>query len=623
MKKIWSELIRNEKGQALPLVLMLLVVGGFTIGAVLTYVSTGLNVGQIQEERLAELYAADAGIEDGLWRIQNDEVLLDPYDYEAEFTYTLPVGINEKEVVVNVTPIWLLDSLESDKNGTMPHQQLVVAGQVIDEEDGEYQVKLTYDGSKGNLKVERVGVWLPTSFNYVADSTSGITTENPTSIFEWRGGKALAWDFQPAVNFEALPASSEPTPPGGFIPATEFPIKRILTFSFSPAGHPEGSFSWIRTNRSDIYLSWDTSCKIYKVTATATDAATGKRTTVTSHIFKETVAMGNGDKAIKGDYRAIGNTLMEDWEYDPIVPKRDILLNESSATISDIPSDAEVAWSYLYWSAWREREQHGEVWEEMEADTQVSFKVNDQQVYFDGQGEPVQGYQDISASRWWLVENRFPGYSYSCFKDVTQLVKLISPTGNGKYTVGDMFGTVDNEWSYAGWSLIIIYSSPSEKAHQLYLYDDFLYANYDTSHTFTIEGFKAAEDAEAKLTCFVGEGDECYGDHQYDSQSDAPWGDTDWIKFNDNYLFDEENPMYNVWNGKSSGLSGEFVDEVDIDTFDVSSPIINEEDTSAEVTLGTGVDAWNLVYIILSFRSDVPAGLKPNTVGSITYTYGG
>ena len=78
----------------------------------------------------------------------------------------------------------------------------------------------------------------------------------------------------------------------------------------------------------------------------------------------------------------------------------------------------------------------------------------------------------------------------------------------------------------------------------------------------------------------------------------------------------------NVWNGKFVGL-GEIkeIDGVDIDTFNVSSPIINEGDTSAKVVLGTAIDSWNLVYIILSFRSDVlDTGVGLNTVGNITYT---
>lgn len=239
---------------------------------------------------------------------------------------------------------------------------------------------------------------------------------------------------------------------------------------------------------------------------------------------------------------------------------------------------------------------------------EVSFKVNGQQVYFD-EGVPTVGEQDISASKWWLVDNNYPDYSYSCFKDVTDLIRFISPTGNATYTVGGVDGLTGDEWSYAGWSLIIIYSSPTEQVQNLYLYHNFLYADMDTSHTFTITGFEAPTDAQATLTCFVGEGDEVYDD--------------DYLQLNDYYLFDEVNPQDNVWNGKSSGLGGQFIDGVDIDTFNVSSPIVNEGDTLAEVQLTTDVDSWNLVYVVLSFRSNIPGGLAPNSVGSITYSCGG
>ncbi len=85
MKKALNKLRGNERGQALIGVLVLLVMGGLTIPPVLTYVSTALSAGQIQEGRIDELYAADAGIEDALWRIKNDEVPLDPYDYDTEY----------------------------------------------------------------------------------------------------------------------------------------------------------------------------------------------------------------------------------------------------------------------------------------------------------------------------------------------------------------------------------------------------------------------------------------------------------------------------------------------------------------------------------------------------------
>jgi hypothetical protein len=92
----------------------------------------------------------------------------------------------------------------------------------------------------------------------------------------------------------------------------------------------------------------------------------------------------------------------------------------------------------------------------------------------------------------------------------------------------------------------------------------------------------------------------------------------DWLKFNGYYQYDAVNPQYNVWNGKSSGLGGLSIDGVDIDSFNVSSPMINPGDNSATVQLGTGVDAWNLVYILLSFSSEY-GGLTPNASGIISY----
>jgi hypothetical protein len=53
----------------------------------------------------------------------------------------------------------------------------------------------------------------------------------------------------------------------------------------------------------------------------------------------------------------------------------------------------------------------------------------------------------------------------------------------------------------------------------------------------------------------------------------------------------------------------------DIDTFHVTwgDGLLQPGDTSAQIDLLTETDSWNLVYIILSFRSDVIAG------GTISY----
>ncbi|MEE8419402.1 MAG: hypothetical protein V3S02_04755, partial [Dehalococcoidales bacterium] len=215
-------------------------------------------------------------------------------------------------------------------------------------------------------------------------------------------------------------------------------------------------------------------------------------------------------------------------------------------------------------------------------------------------------FQGVEASKWAILENGYPDYAYSSFRDVTALVKLVSPEGNADYTVIGVAGDTGKQQSYAGWSMIIIFSNPDEEIHQFFLYDNFLYSGVESSYTFDITGFKVPEDAAVTLTAFVGEGDEFYP--------------LDYIQLNGYYLSGGVNPENNVWNGLSSSNGGELIDGIDIDTFDASSPIINPGDTSAELTLSTHSDRWNLIYIMLSFRSEF-SGLMPNDVGIISYRY--
>lgn len=71
MRIIGKGAIRNEKGSVLPLVLVLLVVGGLILTPLLGLMSTGLVSGQVYERKTDELYAADAGVEDAIWKVQH------------------------------------------------------------------------------------------------------------------------------------------------------------------------------------------------------------------------------------------------------------------------------------------------------------------------------------------------------------------------------------------------------------------------------------------------------------------------------------------------------------------------------------------------------------------------
>ena len=66
MKIFLHDLLKNQKWFAMPAVLSLLLVGSLIIAPLLTHVGSGAKATQIHEQRMAELYAADAGVENAL-----------------------------------------------------------------------------------------------------------------------------------------------------------------------------------------------------------------------------------------------------------------------------------------------------------------------------------------------------------------------------------------------------------------------------------------------------------------------------------------------------------------------------------------------------------------------------
>lgn len=71
MKNIFRSLVRNQSGQGvLAIVLILTILGALIVGPLLAFMGTGLKAGQMHESREQELYAADSGVEDAInWLI--------------------------------------------------------------------------------------------------------------------------------------------------------------------------------------------------------------------------------------------------------------------------------------------------------------------------------------------------------------------------------------------------------------------------------------------------------------------------------------------------------------------------------------------------------------------------
>ena len=74
--KLLKKIHEKESGQALILVVILMLSGGLIIGPLLGYMSTGLIVGQTHERLMERLYAADSGVEDALHKMVTGNALL-------------------------------------------------------------------------------------------------------------------------------------------------------------------------------------------------------------------------------------------------------------------------------------------------------------------------------------------------------------------------------------------------------------------------------------------------------------------------------------------------------------------------------------------------------------------
>jgi hypothetical protein len=344
----------------------------------------------------------------------------------------------------------------------------------------------------------------------------------------------------------------------------------------------------------------------------------------------------------------------------------------SGVPAGKIPEEAIIDSVYLYWSGWIDYHYYQKAspytWREIAALKYGS--VTEAQLIANSKVDKVKfavggSAQTITDDKWQIARMDDSQYvtnswMYSCFKDVTNLVvsgnvtvqkyieDAMKTAGSGTvtFTLGHADavrnvhrpesspdpGAYDNyyfaldgdgstgyplatpahkhsgegyqtryEWSYAGWSLIIFYRSPALIQRQLYLYDTLRYRSFlggGVDPTFTISGFLAPPVISANdtshLTYFVGEGDNHYS------------GDS--IKANTYYLSDANNPQTNVFNSYSNALPVPNTAGEDVDTFVLPQGCILPYDTQATITLITDQEIYSLVYIVLSFRSELTTG---------------
>jgi hypothetical protein len=367
---------RDEAGQALILVLILVLLGSIIIAPLLSYMGTGLKTGRTFQNKTAELYAADAGIEDGVYQIKYNKIKTkfpgySPYDYAdpSPYAYDLADEVNDIDPVhVTIQNVWVptlsVPASAGAAQQLLDDNKLIITGSAS---GSNYAIKITYNrGASDNpLQVLTVGVWLPGGFSYVA-GTCDIEDNTKTyycapAISDWDGGKALEWDFGPGILFAGSTVSPLQDAFPNFTENSEVFTSTInFTYTGPSTGAAPNAIAWISTlgidgNDTTPYIAWDADQRIYKITSTAGS------TVVETYIAKN--ELRHMQSAIDGDYFATGNSNLSDTDSDR---NREHWNDPSSSTVTsgNIPTEADVAFAYLYWTGWKN-------------DSSTTFPLND------------------------------------------------------------------------------------------------------------------------------------------------------------------------------------------------------------------------------------------------------
>jgi len=339
---------KEERGYAFILVLILLLLGGLLISALLYSVGTGLKTGQIYERKTGELYATDAGIEDAIWRIGygrvselTDPEPYDPYNYDAEWQYELTQELNDNNVSVVISNIWIPENLaiptQSEAQEIVDARKLMVNGT----KTGicEYRIRISFvpenEEERNNMNVTSIGIWLPFGYHYDVSVPSNL--EEPLAeynsvpfIQQYGGGEAVIWEFSPSIQFSKLPpAGSTETAIIEFEYTTEPRIKRDLE-----------TLSWVTTTGQveNAEFAWDVDTKVYAIKSTAGD------TQVDSVVYLVSRYSGLFDNAITspGDISLAPGTFVQgNVQYNGELDNKGIIDGEEITDEIDWPDTQE------------------------------------------------------------------------------------------------------------------------------------------------------------------------------------------------------------------------------------------------------------------------------------------
>lgn len=252
MTSLLRRLIRSERGQALPIVLALLVLGGLVIVPSLDYATVNLKSSLSIDNNINGVYAADAGVEEALWSLGND---LTPPTQLPETINQMDVSI-ETEDKGNYT-VYFGELIEAE--GHCYWLDVTGAIEPVGGNTYEYTITVTWQADPGSpsIKLKSLGARLPPGYEYQDDSAGDFPDNLSTDEPDESQDEDEAWMVNWALGTPA-PEVSESDPV-----ATQ-------VFYITGEGDLEGDYAWVVARSSDISEVGEMTGGLHIITSTAT-----------------------------------------------------------------------------------------------------------------------------------------------------------------------------------------------------------------------------------------------------------------------------------------------------------------------------------------------------------------
>jgi hypothetical protein len=155
--KRFIKIIKNEKGQALPMALVILAMGSLFVSGFLASATSSLLSSKAYSRPVGDAYAADAGIEDAIWNLEYGSLAGEIANSGDSLTYTVPEtvnGIDTEVTIVNTQAIIAADDFESYNwsggTGWLYNWYKLGSTSIVSSQNpyqGKYQLQLRGSGS--------------------------------------------------------------------------------------------------------------------------------------------------------------------------------------------------------------------------------------------------------------------------------------------------------------------------------------------------------------------------------------------------------------------------------------------------------------------------------------------